>query len=159
MLYRFRELDSISVDSRDMKKNVPEQGDGCSGRWSWGPEGCILHHVLVLLLSLKKNIYQSIHFLVTTNQHPQKTYTDTSQLHVEMHQAQTGVQNLLAGRHYTSEYIVHMYSSCRKINAVYITTKTFLIQSLRLVDGCSATRPQERSSISKITLKIIQYVV
>lgn len=159
VLYQFRELDSVSGDSRDMKKNVHEQGDGCSGRWSWGSEGYILHHVSVLLLSLKKNIYQSIHFLVTTNQHPQKTYTDTSQLHVEMHQAQTGIQNLLAGRHCTAEYIVHMYSLCRKINAVYITARTILIQSLRLVDSCSATGPQERSSISKITLKIMQYVV
>lgn len=159
VLYQSGELDSVSGDSRDMKKNVHEQGDGCSGSWSWGSEGYTLHHVSVLLLSLKKNIYQSINFLVTTNQHPQETYTDASQLHVEMHPAQTGSRNLRAGRHCTAEFIVHMYSLCRKIKAAHITARTFLIQSLGLVDSCSATGPQERSSISKITLKLTQYGV
>lgn len=78
----------------------------------------------VLLLSLKNNIYQSSHFLVNSNQHPQKTYADTSQLHVKMHQAQTVIWNLLAGRHRGPEYIMHMYHFCRRINMVYITGRT-----------------------------------
>lgn len=97
-------------------------GDGAEGL-----EGA--HYIMfsVLLLSLKNNIYQSSHFLVNANQHPQKTCADASQLHVEMHQVQTVIQNLLAGRHCATEYIMHIYSFCSKINMVYITVRIIFL--------------------------------
>lgn len=67
-----------------------------------------LHHLSSLTAELEKNnIYQSSCFLVNANQHPGKTYPDASQLHVEMHQVQTAIQNLPAGRHCATEYIMH----------------------------------------------------
>lgn len=96
------------------------------GNGAEGLEGAHYSMLSVLLLTLKNNTSQSSHFLVNANQHSQKTYADTSQLHMEMHQVQTGIQNLLAGRHCTTEYNMHMYSFCSKINIVYISGRTIL---------------------------------
>lgn len=128
-------------------------------RWSRGSGGRYIMFS-VLLLSLKNNIYQSGNFLVNPSEHPQKTYADTSRIHVKMHQVQTVIQNLLAGRHCTSEYIMHMYHFCSRINGVYITGRTTVFYSVYAARGgllCDKT--QRRSSISQILLQIIQCVV
>lgn len=74
-------------------------GDGAEGLQGAHTASCFQSYCW----AWKNNIYQSSCFLVNANQHPGKTY----QLHVEMHQVQTAIQNLPAGRHCATEYIMH----------------------------------------------------
>lgn len=129
MWHGFGELETVSGDSRDMRKNVRGQGDGCTGRWSWGSGGRTLHHVFSLTAEFEKNktayINPAIFWQTAISTHRKPTHAHPSSTW-KCTKSKLWAGTFLLGGHCATEYIMHMYSFCSRINMVYITGRTIL---------------------------------